>query len=76
MYTLIVYYCKHVSIVCICCAHSYGVHLVMFCITCVLLQAGQTALNIALRYGHEEVSNILIEAGADIKITDDVRNVH
>jgi len=76
VYTLIVYYCKHVSIVCICCAHSYGVHLVMFCITCVLLQAGQTALNIALRYGHEEMATMFVIASADIKIIDNVRDMH
>ena len=42
----------------------------------MLLQDGQSALNIALRKGNEELSSILIEAGADIKITDNVRNVH
>ena len=48
----------------------------MCCITFVLLQDGQSVLNIALRGGDEELSAALITAGADIKITDNVRNVH
>ena len=42
----------------------------------MLLQNGQSALNIALRDGNEELAGALITAGADIKITDSVRNVH
>ena len=76
MYTLIVYSYKHVSIVSICCVHSYGIHLVMCCITCVLLQLGRSALSIALWSGNEELAGALITAGANIKITDNVRNVH
>ena len=76
MYTIIVYSYKHVSIVSICCVHSYGIHLVMCCITCVLLQDGDSALSIALWEGNEELAGALITAGADIKITDNVRNVH
>ena len=48
----------------------------MRCITCVLLQNGRSALNIALYEGNEELAGALITAGADIKITDNVRNVH
>ena len=48
----------------------------MCCITCVLLQDGSSALNIALEEGNEELAGALITAGADIKITDNVRNVH
>ena len=48
----------------------------MCCITCVLLQDGRSALSIALLRGNEGVAGALIAAGADIKITDNVRNVH
>ena len=60
----------------ICCVHSYGIHLVMCRITCVLLQYGRSALNIAIRDENEELAGALITAGTDIKITDNVRNVH
>ena len=42
----------------------------------MLLQNGRSALNIALRDGTEELAGALITAGADIKISDNVRNVH
>ena len=48
----------------------------MCCITCVLLQNGRSALSAALLEGNEELAGTLITAGADIKITDNVRNVH
>ena len=48
----------------------------MCCITCVLLQDGDSGLSRALWKGNEELAGALITAGADIKITDNVRNVH
>ena len=41
----------------------------------MLLQDGVSALSVALYNGHEDLAHLLLAADADIKITDNVRNV-
>ena len=40
------------------------------------LQYGRSALSMALNSGHEDLAHLLLAEGADIKITDNVSNVH
>jgi len=40
------------------------------------LQYGRSALSIALYNGHEDLAHVLLVEGADIKITDNVSNIH
>jgi len=50
--------------------------MMMYCIPCVLLQDGRSALHLALRKKNEEIFSMLLTAGADMKIISNVRNLH
>ena len=39
---------------------------------CILIQGGVTALHTAAYYGHVEIVDYLVSAGADMKITNKV----